>query len=141
MDYIIYLGGPTSELFWDNPIEWRVNITERFKDVSVAGKNYTVLSPLRGNTFLKDEIYIKNSYRWNMLDIKRADILIINLKKAITISIVSILEIGAAFILNKPVIIIMEPDNYHKHPILSEQAAVIVNDVDEAAYYTFQILG
>jgi nucleoside 2-deoxyribosyltransferase len=129
------------------------------------------LSPLRGKEYLKDETDIKHSYdehqlssakminSRDMFDVRRSHLLIVNLKNAKRVSIGTVLEIGAAYILNKPIIVIMEPDepyvshaasgsvtnqmmsNVHKHSMLTEQATAIVSDLDTAIYFALQILG
>jgi nucleoside 2-deoxyribosyltransferase len=172
MDYLIYLAGPITGLTWAEATEWRVEAAERFKDASSGKKhNYITLSPLRGKEYLKEETDIKHSYddhqlssakminSRDMFDVRRSSLLIVNLKNAKKVSIGTILEVGAAFILNKPIIVIMEPDepwvgqaasgaisngithNVHKHSMLSEQATAIVSDLDTAIYFALQILG
>lgn len=153
MDYLIYLAGPITGLTWAEATEWRVDLTERFKDASNGKHNYIALSPLRGKEYLSDETDIKHSYEEHqmsspkmintrdMFDVRRSSLLIVNLKNAKRISIGTVLEIGAAFILNKPIILIMEKENCHKHSMISEQASAIVSDVDTAHYMALQILG
>ncbi len=154
MDYLIYLAGPITGLTWPEATEWRVEAHNRFADASMSSNNkYICLSPLRGKEYLKDETDIKHSYdehqlssakminSRDMFDVKRSNLLIVNLKNAKRVSIGTVLEIGAAFILGKPIIVIMEPDNVHKHSMLSEQATAIVDDLDAAIYFALQILG
>jgi len=172
MDYLIYLAGPITGLTWAEATEWRVEAHNRFADAGItSGNRYQCLSPLRGKEYLKDETDIKHSYdehqlssakminSRDMFDVRRSDLLIVNLKHAKKVSIGTILEIGAAFILNKPIIVIMEPEepwvgqtasgaisngmthNVHKHSMLSEQATAIVSDLDTAIYFALQILG
>jgi nucleoside 2-deoxyribosyltransferase len=171
MDYLIYLAGPITGLTWAEATEWRVEAAERFKDAWDGKNRYITLSPLRGKEYLKDETDIKHSYddhqlssakminARDMFDVRRSHLLIVNLKNAKKVSIGTILEIGAAFILNKPIIVIMEPSvpwvghaasgsisggmthNIHMHSMLSEQAAAIVDDLDTAIYFALQILG
>lgn len=153
MDYKIYLAGPITGLSWSEATDWRKQALRTFKDSSTGGKNYVGLSPLRGKEYLKDETEIKHSYEdiqlssgkminaRDMFDVRRSDLILVNLKCATKVSIGTMLEIGAAFILNKPIIVIMEKKNIHMHPMLSEMACAIVSDIDTALYYTFQILG
>ena len=131
---------------------WRKYAIEKFKDVS-HNNIYQALSPLRGKEYLSEEIAIKDSYEQHqistpkminsrdMFDVRRSDLLIVNLKHAKRVTIGTMLEVGAAYILNKPIIVIMEPDNIHKHAMLGEQATVIVDDIDTAIYFALQILG
>lgn len=154
MDYKIYLGGPITGLSWAEATQWRINLTEKFKDASFgSGRNYVCLSPLRGKEYLSEEQNIKHSYEEHqlstakminsrdMFDVRRSDLLIVNLKNAKKVSIGTVLEIGAAYILNKPIITVMEEDNIHRHSMLNEQSTVIVSDIDTAFYFALQILG
>jgi len=153
MDYKIYLAGPITGLSWEEATDWRKQALERFQDESKGGKTYVGLSPLRGKEYLKDETEIAHSYEDVQLssakminardtfDVRRSDLILVNLKGATKVSIGTMLEIGAAFILNKPIIVIMEDGNIHKHPMLSEMACATVPDIDTALYFTFQILG
>ena len=171
MDYLIYLAGPITGLTWPEATEWRVEAHNRFADASDGRNRYISLSPLRGKEYLKDETDIKHSYdehqlssakminSRDMFDVRRSDLLIVNLKNAKRVSIGTVLEIGAAYILNKPIIVIMEPPvpwtgqtasgsisgglvhNVHQHSMLSEQATAIVSDLDTAIHFALQILG
>jgi len=153
MDFLIYLAGPITGLSWQEATEWRVSAIERFKDMSKDGKRYIALSPLRGKEYLSEETAIKDSYEHHqistpkminsrdMFDVRRSNLLIVNLKNAKRVTIGTMLEVGAAYILNTPIIVIMEPDNIHKHAMLGEQATAIVSDLDTAIYFAMQILG
>lgn len=152
MNYKIYLAGPITGLTWSEATEWRKELTNRFADESNTNK-YQCLSPLRGKEYLSEEQNIKHSYEEHqlstakminsrdMFDVRRSDLLIVNLKNAKKVSIGTVLEIGAAYILNKPIITVMEEDNIHRHSMLNEQSTVIVSDIDTAFYFALQILG
>lgn len=154
MNYKIYLAGPITGLTWSEATEWRKELTNRFADESIRNTNkYQCLSPLRGKEYLSEEQNIKHSYEEHqlstakminsrdMFDVRRSDLLIVNLKNAKKVSIGTVLEIGAAYILNKPIITVMEEDNIHRHSMLNEQSTVIVSDIDTAFYFALQILG
>lgn len=175
MDYLIYLAGPITGLSWPEATEWRVDLINRFNNASKDGKNYMALSPLRGKEFLKNETDIKDEYTDNKMansrfistrdfnDVRRSDLIIVNFLNAKKVSIGTVLEIGAAIILNKPIIIIMEDkikiptlpaatesgfvqvvqeytSNIHNHSMIRE-TTIIVNDLDEAFHMALQILG
>ncbi|GJQ43939.1 MAG: hypothetical protein JETCAE03_34370 [Ignavibacteriaceae bacterium] len=154
MNYKIYLAGPITGLTWSEATEWRKELTNRFADESIINTNkYQCLSPLRDKEYLSEEQNIKHSYEEHqlstakminsrdMFDVRRSDLLIVNLKNAKKVSIGTVLEIGAAYILNKPIITVMEEDNIHRHSMLNEQSTVIVSDIDTAFYFALQILG
>ena len=171
MNYLIYLAGPITGLTWAEATEWRKTAIEKFNDVSGWGNpnNYVALSPLRGKEYLEKETDIKDEYAEfqsgtskminsrDMFDVRRSDLLIVNLLNATRVLIGTMLEIGAAYILNKPIIVIMEPPhsilttfqdldpnmitNIHNHSMLREQATVIVSDVDTAIHLALELLG
>jgi len=181
MDYLIYLAGPITGLSWKDATEWRKNLIERFKDAGKATHNYIALSPLRGKEYLENETDIKDGYMSHKMstpkaiterdlnDVRRSDLLIVNLKNATKISIGTIIEIGAAKVLNIPIILIMEEPtrtivdegvlsevsiageipyaayqynkNVHDHSMVRESAYVIVEDIDEAFEIAIHLLG
>jgi len=173
MDYLIYLAGPITGLTWAEATDWRKHTIDKFKDLSGYGRkmnNYVALSPLRGKEFLEKETDIKDEYAEfqlstskminsrDMFDVRRSDLLIVNLLNATRVSIGTMLEIGAAYILNKPIIVIVEPQpivnhtahgsvtnemstNIHNHSMLREQATIIVSDVDTAIHFALELLG
>ena len=181
MDYLIYLAGPITGLTWAEATDWRKHTIDKFKDLSGYGRkmnNYVALSPLRGKEYLEKETDIKDEYdefqlstskminSRDMFDVRRSDLLIVNLLNATRVSIGTMLEIGAAYILNKPIIVVMEEQkssllvnedaskrlvlsdpnddilkNVHDHSMLREQATVIVSDVDTAIHFALELLG
>jgi len=180
MDYLIYLAGPITGLTWEQATQWRKDMINRFTDASISsgGRNYICLSPLRGKEYLESESDIKDEYaqhkmstqkvitRRDLNDVKRSDLIIVNLLKTGRISIGTILEIGAAAILNIPIILIMEEQkssllvdedaskhlilsdpnddilkNVHDHSMVRESATLICETLDEAFDSTIHILG
>jgi len=167
-----YLAGPITGISWAEATDWRKHTIDKFKDLSGYRENpnnYVALSPLRGKEYLEKETDIKDEYdefqlstskminSRDMFDVRRSDLLIVNLLNATRVSIGTMLEIGAAYILNKPIIVIMEPPhsilttfqdldpnmitNIHNHSMLREQATVIVSDVDTAIHLALELLG
>jgi len=179
MDYLIYLAGPITGLTWEQATQWRKNMINRFADASICGgRNYICLSPLRGKEYLDKETDIKDEYvqhkmstqkvitRRDLNDVYRSDLIIVNLLNTSRISIGTILEIGAAAILNTPIILIMEEPtsrallnediskrlvlshvdddilkNVHDHSMVRESATIICETLDEAFDFTIRFLG
>lgn len=178
MDYLIYLAGPITGLTWEQATQWRKYLTEKFKDASHDRRNYVCLSPLRGKEYLEKEDDIKDQYtqhkmstqkvitRRDLHDVQRSDLIIVNFLNTSRISIGTILEIGAAAILNIPIILIMEeptssllvnedaskrlvlsnPDddilkNIHDHSMVRESATLQCENLDEAYNFAIHFLG
>lgn len=69
------------------------------------------------------------------LDIKRADIVLVNLLDVTRISIGTVAEIGMAYATGKTIILVMEDTgNPHDHPFVTVPAALRLNNLDEAIY-------
>lgn len=178
MDYLIYLAGPITNLSWQEATEWRKYMIDKFMDASKNGKYYISLSPLRGKEYLSSENDIKDQYtqhkmstqkvitRRDLNDVKRSDLIIVNLLNTSRISIGTILEIGAAAILNIPIILIMEEakssllvsedaskklvlsdksddilKNVHDHSMVRESATLVCETLDEAFNFAIHFLG
>jgi nucleoside 2-deoxyribosyltransferase len=77
-------------------------------------------------------------------DVKRADALLVNFEGAHTVSIGTVLEIGMARALDKPVIVNWGPawrDNVHNHGMLRELISCETDTLDDAIRLVNWILG
>ena len=148
MSNLVYLCGPMAGLTWTEANEWRAKVKKHLGSLGIE-----CLCPLRNKTTVYetgDEI-IKSSYNHPLCtpkgivtldfnDIRRCDLLFANFLGVNAISIGSILEIGAAHILNKPVILCCEGDNIHYHVMISEIADFIVGNLREGIKIAESIL-
>jgi nucleoside 2-deoxyribosyltransferase len=173
MTNIIYLAGPITGLSWKDATEWREDLVNRYNDISTSRSKYVALSPLRGKHYLKNETEIKDSYSnflmstakavnsRDMFDVSRSNLIIVNLLNTTKISIGTVLEIGAAFALKKPIITIIEPPsdqfskavnsnnfdvlrsntNIHYHSMLVECSTLICHDINTAFDLSIHFLG
>lgn len=180
MDFLIYLAGPITGLDWKAATEWRKDLIQRFKDASTGRINYIGLSPLRGKEYLEHETDIKDGYAEHKMssskaiterdlnDVRRSDLVIVNFIGATRVSVGTVLEIGAARVLNVPIILIMDEPvfnqfgnetitlssggttnisyqnfnkNVHDHSMIRESAAIIASNVDEAYEFAIHLLG
>ena len=136
---LVYLAGPITGLTYDDATDWRKTVSE-----TLALHGIKSASPLRFKSFLKDELSIKDSYEGHTLatskgiytrdkwDVSRSDVVLVNFIGAGKVSIGTVLEIAWADMLNKPIIIAMEPDNIHQHSMVNECAGYIVPTLDQA---------
>jgi len=153
VDYLIYLGGGIKGLSYDEATKWREIFIDKYKEASTSYTRFIGLSPLRGKEFLSGINKLKDAHGEHILasekviterdfnDVKRSDLIIMNFLKATSISRGSLLEIGAAKVLNIPLITVMEEDNIHQHSMVRESSIIVCDDIDDAFDYSLQILG
>lgn len=122
----VYLCGPISGLSYTQATRWREQVKAALKGWCI------ILDPMRGKSILKSEERLGVSYEFlspllsaefidcrDYLDIRRCDVVLAYLDEAEWNSIGSLLEIGAAIALGKPVVLVDSRDNSIKyHPLL-----------------------
>lgn len=138
----VYLAGPISGLNYEGCTDWREYIK---LELDIEG--IEVFSPMRGKEFLKNTGPISaitnptnNSMRTDAAittrdrnDVKKADVIIMNLLDAKIVSIGTMIEAGWADAFGVPVILIIEKEgNIHEHTILRRIAGYRVDTIDEA---------
>lgn len=138
--YVAYLAGPITGCSYGEATDWRDEVIQNL-DPRIEG-----MSPLRGKTYLEEEESIDAEYEANVLscargimsrdhnDCKRADLLIVNLLGAKSVSIGTVMEIAWAFAYRIPVICVIEEDgNLHDHPMIREAISFRVTNLKQAA--------
>ena len=138
MSFLIYLAGPISGLTHEECTGWRQYIIDNLPDRIEA------LSPMRSKPYLKDSGTLTGAYEnWPLssqrgiyardrYDCTRSDAIIVNLLNATTVSIGTVMEIAWAADHNIPVVLIIDPNNIHQHPMILEACPFVVSEVDEA---------
>ena len=146
----VYLSGPITGLTYG---EARYGWREDFESLLVA-TDIEVLSPMRHEGHLAeikgplDKHYPTHLFSHakmivakDYLDIERSDIVVANFMGATKVSIGTINEMGYARKAGKPIIVIMEDEgNVHDHPFVRENAAVVVNNLEDAATIVTSLL-
>lgn len=141
MQHSIYLAGPITGYNFGEVNDWREIAKERLEASGI--KCY---SPLRGKAIqgIIDQEIIQGSYEGTAIasakgimgrdrfDCTRVDAVLMNLAGAKHVSIGTMIEIGWADLSRRPIIIIMEKDNIHQHPMVTEAATYIVHDLENA---------
>jgi nucleoside 2-deoxyribosyltransferase len=124
--YYVYLAGPMTG-HSNEYCGWRYREFEAYRRGDIIP-----VDPMRGKKFLEGATIIEDSYSEHMLgtpkfiierdynDVKNCDVVFMNLLGAKRISIGSMIELGWAMAHGKPIILIMEPDNLHEHPMVLE---------------------
>lgn len=140
----VYLSGPISGLTYNKArYDWR----ETFANGIEPG--ITVLSPMRHEGYMSEiktvieadtGKYPKHYFadakiivEKDKLDIKRSDVVVVNLLGAQRVSIGTMVEIGMAFEAGKTIVLVMEDNgNVHEHPFVTQPAALRLNNIDDA---------
>jgi nucleoside 2-deoxyribosyltransferase len=144
---VIYLCGPISGLTWEEATRWRIDVTKRLNGLC------TILSPLRNKEkFLKDVGVIEGAYEHllttpdavvtrDLFDVRQADALLVYNPPSYKMSIGTPFEMGYAAALQKPIIVVLHPDDpLRKHPfILDLPFGVVVASIREAITYLLNL--
>jgi len=107
---------------------------------------------MRGKKYLANEVSIKDSYEEHPLscqkgitcrdrmDVRRCDMVLVNLLEISKVSIGSVMELAWADAWRKPIIVVMEKENIHSHSMLREVSGFIVSDLNEAVDLAIAVL-
>lgn len=135
----IYAAGPMTGLTWEEAREWRAELA------SLLGREYTVLSPLRGLKLESKHEVLKSQYehtwtqtakaivardRW---DVQRCDVMVACFLGARKASIGTCIEFGWADAMRKPIVTIMQDHNAHDHSMIREMSSYVVPTIEAAA--------
>lgn len=146
--YLVYLAGPITDLPYKEAVAWREQVA------AMLPGNIIALSPMRGKEWLSRKKKLsKVGYKDHVLstsrgiitrdrfDTTRCDVLFVNFLGADKASIGTVMEIAWADLCRKPIVIVMEPNNIHRHAMLSEAAGYVVSTLEEGVEMLISILG
>lgn len=136
----VYLAGPITGLtYLDARFGWRKYVADQFN------RGITVLSPMRHEGHLSevqgglkknypDHFFSKSKvlFQKDVLDIRRADVVLVNLLGAKEASKGTLVEIGMAYAWDKFIVVVVEPGAIHDHPFVTEPASAVLHSLDEA---------
>lgn len=137
----VYLAGPITGLTYDGGQNWRAEAMKMLDEYGIDG-----YSPLRGKDYLRRHgelpphgVSGKNPLGTNkgivardINDVRTSDALLINFLGATKVSIGTVAEIGAAYALHKPMVLVMEKeDNPHNHGFIVEMCGFHVETVQD----------
>jgi len=154
----IYLAGPISGVAYGAARDgWRQEFDDILHDtVTVKGVRYGqqnshihCISPMRGERLMLDSKVVEPGAEFrsdhhienpkgiltrDAHDVATCDLIVANFLGATRPSIGTAAEFGMAYVLRKPVVLIMEPEgNPHHHGFITEIACYWVHDLDKAA--------
>ncbi len=149
---LVYLAGPITGLSYGACTDWRQYAIQQLDKDGIKG-----LSPMRGKDYLAGlskisgtgEEYAHMSVlslppgvmTRDRFDAQRADVVLMNLMGAQTVSIGSMMELGWADSARRPVILVMEcKGNPHEHMMVQQAAGYRVDSLDVALHVAKAIL-
>ncbi len=152
MKPLVYLAGPITGLTFDDGQSWRDYATKSLEP------DIKAISPLRGKEYLKgvgiisatgeDYAHLgtlslpKGVMARDYYDTERCDLVLAVLHGAKQVSIGTVMEIGWAWQLRKPLIVVMEDKgNWHEHMMVNEATSYRVRELDEALDLVQVVLG
>jgi Nucleoside 2-deoxyribosyltransferase len=143
----VYLSGPITGLDFNTAHSWteyakqqlRILDSEHIGHFRIDG-----YKPLRKKSFLANETELSaHGYNHHPLssnrgivtrdiyDVRSSDMILVNLLDAKRVSIGTVCEISAAFVLNIPIVLVMEKEgNVHEHCFVREMCDYHVHDLD-----------
>lgn len=146
-NYLVYLAGPITGISYGECTDWRT-YADTLLSPGIIG-----VSPMRAKEYLAREAAITHSYEDTVLscakgittrdrmDVRRADLVLVNLVGAKTVSIGTVMEIAWADAYRVPVVVAMEPTgNLHEHPMIKECTGFRVASLEEACRIASSIL-
>ena len=125
---LIYLAGPIAGSGYKEITDWR-------RDAALQLSPLKTLNPMRAKEYMQNETENIHNYQLNTV-IEHAlgmscDAVLMNLTKSKSISIGSMIEIGWADAFRKPLVLIIDQDNLHIHPMVLEMAGFVVTTLEE----------
>jgi hypothetical protein len=143
----VYLGGHITGLTFDEALAWRTIARARLEP------DIEVIDPLRGLESLRGKGVIVGSYKDNPLttsrgimsrdraDVKRSNAVLMNLLELPKmVSRGSCVEVGWSDAWRKILILLMEPENVHQHPMVCEAASYVLDDLEDGLSITRCVL-
>lgn len=153
--YKVYMAGPISGLTFGESTDWRDQVKNEFEVASTSKVSIVGFSPMRAKDYLKDVGVITSdpaAYEDRILssakgityrdgwDVDTADLIFVNFIGATRISAGTVWEIGRASTKSTPIVVAMEDDNIHNHPIINTSIGWICPTLDLAIEITKAIL-
>lgn len=133
----VYLAGPVTGLTYTQArYGWRKYVAQRLLP------GIAPLSPMRHEHATFSEIAAEDPeffrqrakaiFNKDMLDIRRSDVVLVNLLGTTQCAKGSLVEIGAAWALGKFIVVVVEPGTLHDYPFVTEPAGAVVTSLDDA---------
>lgn len=130
----VYLSGPISGCTYEKATDWRTLAAAMLEPMG-----FWVLDPMRGKSFLSNQKKIEREVyeadhnpvlsdkalvNRDHADVVNADIVLVYLTGATTVSIGTMFELAWALHLRKIVVIVVEQGSVHDHPFVREAGVI-----------------
>lgn len=145
--FLVYLAGPIKGCTYEGCTAWRDYVRSKMPAA------IQTMSPMRAKEYLAkwtsmpshiEEEHPMSTQRGltvrDRQDCLRSDAVIFNLLDSSRISIGTMIEIGWVDAMRIPIILVMDKNNIHDHPMLRECASYIVDNLDTAIDITINLL-
>jgi len=138
MTLTVYLAGPITGLSWVGANDWREWFANQMP------RNVAAINPLRMKSYLTSEQAIKDQYPNTLMsgakaitardrfDVMRCDVVLANVLGAKSVSIGTVMECAWADILRKPIVLVIDDPNPHRHAMLMDVVSWICPTLDDA---------
>ena len=146
MNTYVYLAGPMTGLAWGDISGWRETATRLLLNEGIATR-----SPLRAKPHLRQSLPPDMEARWiswpavlgrDFNDVSNAAAVLMNLSQATpTISLGTMVELGWAYALRVPVVLITGNNPQYKHPFTRAVPLEIVTTVEAGVEAIAELLG
>jgi len=147
----VYLAGPITGESYADAINWRIVVKTKLGQAKID-----TASPMRHKEVLKDDQNLAAYYDTkeatdplitnggilmrDSFDVRRCDMVFAYLRGAKTASIGTVSEIAWAWLLRKPIVVVMEKGNVHEHGFILAMAPIIVETLEEGIGVVKRIL-
>lgn len=146
-DFLVYAAGGITGLSWEEAVAWRRQMQDALSEYNIH-----IMNPLRGKDYLnngkllphtQDEYVFSSAkailYR-DMFDVRRSDLVFVNFLGLSKVSIGTVMEVGGAWMANKPIVLAIDEKNVHQHPMIEQSAGWTVNNIEDGIYVVKSIL-
>ena len=126
----LYLSGPMNNYPKEKQLYWRQVLHQACRNISI-----NTYSPMRSSAVLPPFLYSTNAsiMERDLYDVRQCDMIVANLLDAKSISMGTMIELGVAYGLRKPIILIRQPDDkVHTSEMLHEMSAFEVTNLIDA---------
>jgi nucleoside 2-deoxyribosyltransferase len=143
----VYLGGQITGLTYDEARDWRTDAIAKLDAAGIAG-----ICPMRAQEHLRAHGVLAGSHEDNVTttshaimqrdhyDCLECNIMIANVLGMSRISAGTTMEIAWCYHEHKPVILVMEEDGAHAHPMIDEAITYRVDTMAEAVRLAIALL-
>ena len=141
----VYLAHPITGLKSEDVFNYYDAISDEL------GEHHTILSPMTGKDYLRNETVMQKSYEEHPISrghaiferdmwmVSTADIVLCDFTGAKSVSIGCCMEMAWAAKLGKHSVIVMEDGNPHDHRFMREAADIVFTTMDDALTYIKQL--